>query len=59
VTGATILLDRLARTPVARKDVEQAITQALDNHLCRCTGYVRYFEAVRRVVLETPGLVRG
>src|SRR5262249_11811040 len=22
-------------------------TQALDPHLCRCTGYVRYYEAVR------------
>jgi aerobic-type carbon monoxide dehydrogenase small subunit (CoxS/CutS family) len=59
VSGATVLLDRLAHAPVARKDLEQAITQALDDHLCRCTGYVRYFEAVRRVVLETPGLVRG
>jgi aerobic-type carbon monoxide dehydrogenase small subunit (CoxS/CutS family) len=53
------LLDRLKHAPIARRDLEQAITQALDTHLCRCTGYVRYFEAVRQVVLETPGLVRG
>jgi aerobic-type carbon monoxide dehydrogenase small subunit (CoxS/CutS family) len=59
VTGATVLLDRLKHAPVARQDLEQAITQALDNHLCRCTGYVRYFEAVRQVALDTPGLVRG
>jgi aerobic-type carbon monoxide dehydrogenase small subunit (CoxS/CutS family) len=31
----------------------------LDPHLCRCTGYVRYYEAVREVILATPGLVRG
>jgi xanthine dehydrogenase YagT iron-sulfur-binding subunit len=31
----------------------------LDPHLCRCTGYVRYYEAVREVILGTPGLVRG
>jgi aerobic-type carbon monoxide dehydrogenase small subunit (CoxS/CutS family) len=29
----------------------------LDPHLCRCTGYVRYYEAVREVILA--GLVRG
>ncbi|THD40127.1 (2Fe-2S)-binding protein, partial [Enterobacteriaceae bacterium ML5] len=23
-----------------------------------CTGYVRYYEAVRDVVLKTPGLIR-
>src|SRR5262249_38821725 len=37
----------------------QRRTQVLDPHLCRCTGYVRYYEAVREVILATPGLVRG
>jgi aerobic-type carbon monoxide dehydrogenase small subunit (CoxS/CutS family) len=59
VAGACVLLDRLGRTPVVRKELEAAITQALDQHLCRCTGYVRYYEAVRRLILDTPGLVRG
>jgi len=59
VAGTTVLMDRLKRAPVARKDLERTITEALDGHLCRCTGYVRYFEAVREVILETPGLVRG
>jgi len=57
VTGATVLMERLQREPVARKDLERTITEALDRHICRCTGYVRYFEAVREVVLATPGLV--
>jgi aerobic-type carbon monoxide dehydrogenase small subunit (CoxS/CutS family) len=52
-------MDRLKRAPVARKDLERTITQALDPHLCRCTGYVRYYEAVREVILAAPGLVRG
>ncbi|MEC9245669.1 MAG: (2Fe-2S)-binding protein [Pseudomonadota bacterium] len=59
VIGATVLIDRLRREPVAREQVEDVITEALDRHICRCTGYVRYFEAVRDVVLRTPGLVIG
>jgi aerobic-type carbon monoxide dehydrogenase small subunit (CoxS/CutS family) len=58
VSGATVLLERLQREPVARGDVERTIMDALDPHLCRCTGYVRYYEAVRELVLGTPGLVR-
>ncbi|RXT56176.1 (2Fe-2S)-binding protein [Bosea sp. Tri-44] len=58
VTGATVLLDQLKRNPVKREALEQVIGEALDRHICRCTGYVRYFEAVRDLVLRTPGLVR-
>jgi aerobic-type carbon monoxide dehydrogenase small subunit (CoxS/CutS family) len=46
-----VLLERLARTPVARNELEQTIADALDSHLCRCTGYVKYHEAVRDVIL--------
>lgn len=49
-----VLLERLARTPVARADVESTIAEALDGHLCRCTGYVKYHEAVRAVILAEP-----
>jgi aerobic-type carbon monoxide dehydrogenase small subunit (CoxS/CutS family) len=59
VTGATVLIERLKREPVARKDLERTITDALDRHICRCTGYVRYYQAVRDVILATPGLLRG
>ncbi|MGH8130486.1 MAG: (2Fe-2S)-binding protein [Steroidobacteraceae bacterium] len=57
VNAATVLLERLARSPVAMADLEAAVTEALDPHLCRCTGYVRYFRAVKELVLSTPGLV--
>jgi len=53
-----VLLEELKRNPVARQDLERIIHSALDRHLCRCTGYVRYYEAVRDVVLATPGLVK-
>jgi aerobic-type carbon monoxide dehydrogenase small subunit (CoxS/CutS family) len=26
----------------------------LDGHLCRCTGYIKYHEAVRDVILADP-----
>ena len=46
-----VLLERLARAPVKRNELEQAIAEALDGHLCRCTGYIKYHEAVRDVIL--------
>ena len=57
--GATVLIDLLKRTPVRRAELEQTITKALDTHICRCTGYVRYFEAVRNLILKTSGLVKA
>jgi aerobic-type carbon monoxide dehydrogenase small subunit (CoxS/CutS family) len=46
-----VLLERLAKTPVAHDALEQTIADALNGHLCRCTGYVKYHEAVRAVIL--------
>lgn len=55
VNAATVLIEKLKRKPVARADLEAAITEGLNDHICRCTGYVRYYEAVRDVILKTPG----
>jgi aerobic-type carbon monoxide dehydrogenase small subunit (CoxS/CutS family) len=49
-----VLLERLARKRVPRAALEKTIAQALDGHLCRCTGYIRYHEAVRDVILADP-----
>lgn len=59
VTAATVLIDELERKPVRRAELEQTISDKLGEHICRCTGYVRYFEAVLDLVLNTPGLVQG
>lgn len=56
VIGATALLEQLERRPVARERVEAVVLEALDRHICRCTGYVRYLTAVRDLILRTPGL---
>jgi aerobic-type carbon monoxide dehydrogenase small subunit (CoxS/CutS family) len=49
-----VLLERLARKRVARANLEQTIAEALDGHLCRCTGYIKYHQAVRDVILADP-----
>ncbi|WP_428030446.1 (2Fe-2S)-binding protein [Ancylobacter sp.] len=51
---AQVFLERLEAAPVPRAGLEQAIIEALDGHLCRCSGYVRYHQAVRDVVLAEP-----
>ena len=58
VNAATVLLERLKRVPVSRDQLDETITESLNAHICRCTGYVRYFEAVKDVALNTPGLVK-
>jgi len=46
-----VLLESLAKAPVKRTDLENTIAEALDGHICRCTGYIKYHEAVRDVIL--------
>lgn len=58
VNAATVLVERLEHEPVQRDQLEATISEALNDHICRCTGYVRYLEAVRDVILSTPGLVK-
>jgi len=57
VTGATVFIDGLKRQTVRREHLESAIADALNEHICRCTGYVRYYKAVKEVALATPGCV--
>ena len=59
VTAATVLIERLKAAPVPREAVERVVTEALDPHICRCTGYVRYHQAVRDLVLKMPDLVKA
>jgi len=57
VIGATALMERLKAHPVRAGALEETITEFLGRHICRCTGYVRYFEAAKATILATPGLV--
>jgi aerobic-type carbon monoxide dehydrogenase small subunit (CoxS/CutS family) len=54
--AAYCLLDRLRRSPIPKSAVDAAIEAAVGQHICRCSGYVRYHRAIREVILDTPGL---
>jgi aerobic-type carbon monoxide dehydrogenase small subunit (CoxS/CutS family) len=54
--AAQVLLDRLKQNPVAKSDLDAEITRACGAHVCRCTGYRRYHDAIRTVVTATLGL---
>ncbi len=56
VAAATVLVERLQSAPVPRGDVEAVVLDALNDNICRCTGYVRYLDATKAVILATPGL---
>ena len=55
--AGTVLMDHLAREPVPRAELDRTILEAVGGNVCRCTGYFRYFGAIRKVVLDTPALV--
>ena len=55
--AAFVLLDRLRRAPVAKAGLDAEIERACGAHVCRCTGYRRYHEAIRAVVAAERGLV--
>jgi aerobic-type carbon monoxide dehydrogenase small subunit (CoxS/CutS family) len=58
VNQAQVLVESLARTPPPRAEVEAHILEAMDSHIWRCTGYVRYYTALREVILADPKLTR-
>jgi aerobic-type carbon monoxide dehydrogenase small subunit (CoxS/CutS family) len=58
VNAAQVLVESLARAPVPKAEVEARILAAMDGHICRCTGYVRYYAALSEVILADPKLTR-
>jgi len=54
INQATCLLEDLALNPVSRDVLEERIEASLGDHICRCTGYIRYYEAVRDLILADP-----
>ncbi len=55
--AAVILWERLQVRPIPLNDLDTVIADALGEHICRCSGYVRYYEAVRDAILKQPGMV--
>ena len=56
VNAAQVLVEQLARQPIPKAAVEARILDALDPHICRCTGYVGYYAAMRELILADPRL---
>ena len=56
VNEATALYERLQRQPVALSSLEQVIEDALGEHVCRCTGYAKYYAAMKELIVATKGL---
>jgi aerobic-type carbon monoxide dehydrogenase small subunit (CoxS/CutS family) len=49
--AATVLIERLQLTPTSAKELDGLMDTWVGDNLCRCTGYVRYKEAIRQVAL--------
>lgn len=56
VNAATVLIERLRRSPVPRSQINETVLATMNKNICRCTGYVRYLEAVKEVILSSPHL---
>lgn len=56
VNKSTLIVETLRKTPIPKDRVEAYIHQELNDHLCRCTGYVDYAVALRDLILKTEGL---
>lgn len=52
-----MLMERLRKEPIPEARLDAAIQDACGSHICRCTGYARYYAAIRKVILGTPGLI--
>lgn len=57
--GIVLLVDKLKAQPVKRNELNQFILENLGEHICRCSGYAKYYDAIREVLQATPGLVVG
>lgn len=58
INETTRFIEDLARNPISKDRVEEAIAAALGDHICRCTGYVRYYRAVRDLILSDHRLTK-
>ena len=58
VMATHMLLERLRLAPIPEAQLDAAIADACGAHICRCTGYVRYYQAIRALVVAEKGLLQ-
>ncbi|NQY21698.1 MAG: 2Fe-2S iron-sulfur cluster binding domain-containing protein [Campylobacteraceae bacterium] len=56
VNKATLLMENLEKNPIKIDQVEKVIEENLKDHICRCTGYVKYYQGMKKLILGTKGL---
>lgn len=54
--AADVLMDQLSRRPIPVTQLDNRIRQAISGNVCRCTGYVKYAEAIKKTILADPKL---
>lgn len=57
VMATHMLLERLRLAPIPLAQLDAAIANGCGAHICRCTGYIRYYQAIRELVLEAKGVL--
>ena len=50
IVTSEILKNNLRQHPCTKEELDQKILDSIQGHLCRCTGYTRYFEAIKEVI---------
>lgn len=55
--GITLLVDRLQRNPVQKSELERIVMDSMGDHICRCSGYAKYYQAIYELLLNSKGLV--
>ena len=58
VNQAVGYYEALKKNPVPKAELRHSIETSLANHVCRCTGYVKYYEAMENLILSQPELVK-
>ena len=58
VMATHMLLERLRLAPIPETQLDAVIADACGAHICRCTGYVRYYQAIRALVVAEKGLLQ-
>ena len=46
-----VLLQKLQLSPISENELDDAIEQGVGRNICRCSGYVRYYQAIRELAL--------
>ena len=58
VNEAVGYYEELKKNPIAKEQLRESIETSLGDHVCRCTGYVKYYEAMETLILSQPELIK-